>query len=313
MSEFFVRRLIASVPTVFAVTVLVFLMMHAAPGNPAELMLGPFAGPEQVARLTSTLGLDAPLPIQYGRWMAQVAQGDLGTSFSMRVPVMDEVWQKYRATLVLTIAAVALSSLVGISAGALAATFRETFIDQAVMVVALAGLSLPVFWLGMILILVFGIELRWLPTSGAGTPGDLLDFGRHLILPAVSLGAANAGYIARFTRSRLIEVLGEDYIRTSVAKGQSRLVTLGKHAMRNVMIQVVTVQGLQFGYLLGGAVLTETVFSWPGIGTLMLRGILSRDFPIVQGAVLLVSLSFIVVNIAVDLVYSVIDPRVQYS
>ena len=315
MWAFLIRRLLIGIPTLLLVTVLVFLMMHATPGDPAELMLGPFASPQQVARLTQTLGLDQPLPIQYGRWLLRVLQGDLGQSFSMRVSVLEELWQKYQATLLLTIAAVVVSSVLGVVSGMVAANYRDTPLDQMVMIIALIGLSLPVFWLGMILIILFSVQLRWFPVGGMTSPGGggLLDYVSHLILPAVALGAANTGYIARFTRSSLIEVLGEDYIRTATAKGQRRLVTITKHGMRNVMIRVVTVQGLQFGYLLGGAVLTETVFSWPGIGTLMLKGILSRDFPIIQGAVLLIATSFIFVNLIVDLLYAYIDPRVKYG
>lgn len=315
MLPFVVRRLLISVPTLLIVTVIVFLMMHATPGNPAELMLGPFASPQQVVRLNQTLGLDQPLPIQYGKWLVTVLRGDLGISFSMRVPVLGELWGKYQATLYLTLAAVFVSSALGIIAGTVAANYRGSLLDQLVMVGALWGLSIPVFWLGMILILLFSVELTWFPVGGMTSPGGggFADYVSHLILPAITLGAANAGYIARFTRASLIEVLGEDYIRTAVAKGQRRFIILSKHAIRNVMIRVVTVQGLQFGYLLGGAVLTETVFSWPGIGTLMLKGILSRDFPIIQGAVLLVSVSFIMVNLIVDVLYAFIDPRVKYQ
>lgn len=315
MGSFLVRRIVLSVPTLLLVAIAVFLMMHAAPGDPAELLLGPFASDEQIARLTGQLGLDQPLAVQFAKWFGQVVRGDLGTSYTLRLPVAEELLRKYGATLLLTIAAVTVSSVVGLTAGILAANYRDTPVDTGVMVAALMGLSVPVFWLGMILIVLFSVRLPWFPVSGMAPPGggDVFDYLRHLTLPALTLGAANAGYVARFARSSLIEVLGEDYVRTATAKGQSRLRVVLKHALRNVMIRVATVQGMQFGYLLGGAVLTETVFSWPGIGTLMLKAILSRDFPMIQGAVLLVAVSFIVVNLLVDLTYALIDPRVRHG
>lgn len=315
MGSFLVRRALLSIPTLLLVAIAVFLMMHAAPGDPAELLLGPFASDEQIARLTGQLGLDQPLAVQFGKWFGQVVRGDLGTSYTLRLPVAEELVRKYGATLLLTIAAVTISSVVGLTAGIVAANYRDTPVDTGVMVAALMGLSVPVFWLGMILIVLFSVRLPWFPVSGMAPPGggDVLDYLRHLTLPALTLGAANAGYVARFARSSLIEVLGEDYVRTATAKGQSRLRVVLKHALRNVMIRVATVQGMQFGYLLGGAVLTETVFSWPGIGTLMLKAILSRDFPMIQGAVLLVAVSFIVVNLLVDLTYALIDPRVRHG
>lgn len=315
MGSFLVRRILLSIPTLLLVAVAVFLMMHAAPGDPAELLLGPFASDDQIARLTTQLGLDQPLAVQFAKWFGQVVRGDLGTSYTLRLPVAEELVRKYGATLLLTIAAVTVSSVVGLTAGIVAANYRDTPVDTGVMVAALMGLSVPVFWLGMILIVLFSVRLPWFPVSGMAPPGggDVLDYLRHLTLPALTLGAANAGYVARFARSSLIEVLGEDYVRTATAKGQSRVRVVLKHALRNVMIRVATVQGMQFGYLLGGAVLTETVFSWPGIGTLMLKAILSRDFPMIQGAVLLVAVSFIVVNLLVDLTYALIDPRVRHG
>jgi len=315
MGPFLLRRALLSLPTLLLVSVAVFSMLHASPGDPAELLLGPFASQEQIARISSELGLDQPVVIQFARWFSHVVQGDLGRSYSLRLPVLQEVTRKYRATLMLATAAVVMSSLIGISAGVIAAVFRGTFLDSLVMVLALVGLSVPVFWLGMILIVVFSVRAQLFPVGGMVTPGagGPLDYLHHLVLPALALGTANAGYLARFVRSSLIEVLGEDYVRTAVAKGIARRAVVLKHALRNVMVRVVTVQGIQFGYLLGGAVLTETVFSWPGIGSLMLQAILSRDFPLVQGAVLIVAVSFIVVNVLVDLAYSLIDPRVRYG
>jgi peptide/nickel transport system permease protein len=315
MGLFLLRRALLSVPTLLLVSVAVFSMLHTAPGDPAELLLGPFASQEQIARVSAELGLDRPIAVQFVKWFGNVLQGDLGRSYTLRLPVLQEVTRKYGATLLLAVAAVIISSAVGVSAGVVAAVKRGTPTDGFVMVLALVGLSVPVFWLGMILIVLFAVRTPLFPVGGMVTPGDggLTDHLRHLALPAATLGAANAGYLARFVRSSLIEVLGEDYVRTAVAKGIPRRAVVLKHALRNVMVKVVTVQGVQFGYLLGGAVLTETVFSWPGIGTLMLQAILSRDFPLVQGAVLVVSVSFIVVNALVDLAYGMIDPRVRYG
>jgi len=315
MGLFLLRRALLSVPTLLLVSVAVFSMLHTAPGDPAELLLGPFASQEQIARVSAELGLDRPIAVQFVKWFGNVLQGDLGRSYTLRLPVLQEVTRKYGATLLLAVAAVIISSAIGVSAGVVAAVKRGTPTDGFVMVLALVGLSVPVFWLGMILIVLFAVRTPLFPVGGMVTPGDggLTDHLRHLALPAATLGAANAGYLARFVRSSLIEVLGEDYVRTAVAKGIPRRAVVLKHALRNVMVKVVTVQGVQFGYLLGGAVLTETVFSWPGIGTLMLQAILSRDFPLVQGAVLVVSVSFIVVNALVDLAYGMIDPRVRYG
>ena len=277
-------------------------------------MMGPWATDDQVANLKQSLGLDQPLPLQYFHWLKRVIRGDLGMSFVMQIPVSSELWGKFQATLLLTMAAVLVSSTIGLCAGIVSAVFRGTLLDRTVMVGSLLGLSVPVFWLGIIFIIIFSLKLNWFPVGGMfpGTGGGPLDVLPHLVLPAISLGAANAGYISRFTRSDLIEVLSEDYIRTAASKGLSRMKILTSHALRNVMIRVVTVQGLQFGYLLGGAVLTETVFSWPGIGTALLKAILARDFPMIQGGVLLVAVCFTLVNLFVDILYAYIDPRIRY-
>jgi peptide/nickel transport system permease protein len=314
--RYLARRLVALVPVLAGVSVVVFLVLHLSPGDPAEIMLGSQATQEDLARLRAQLGLDEPLPIQYARWLGHVLQGDLGRSLWTKRPVLREVLDRLGATLVLTASALVLSTLGGIALGIASATRRNSFLDRVSAVVSLFGASMPVFWLGIVLMVAFSLWLGWLPASGMFAPyggGDMRDLLAHLILPAVTLAAASTAIVARLTRSSMLEVLGQDYVRTARSKGLVERAVVVRHGLWNALMPIVTVVGVQAGYLLGGAVLTETVFAWPGVGTLMVQGILARDFPLVQGCVLVVALTFAVINLGVDLLYAYLDPRIRYE
>ncbi|HYE90972.1 MAG TPA: ABC transporter permease [Terriglobales bacterium] len=316
MSRFLVRRLLLLVPVLMGVSLIVFLVLHLAPGDPAEIMLGPQATQEDRLRLRAELGLDDPLHLQYGRWLGHVVRGDLGRSLFMRRAVLGEVLVRLKATLILTGTALVLSSIGGVALGVLSATRPNSLLDRASAVASLFGASMPVFWLGIVLMVLFSLTLGWLPASGMYQPyggGDLLDLAQHLVLPALTLAAASVTIVARLTRSAMLEVLGQDYIRTARAKGLVERSVVIRHALKNALVPIVTVIGVQAGYLLGGAVLTETVFAWPGVGTLMVQGILARDIPLVQGCVLVVALTFVLVNLFVDVLYAWLDPRIRYE
>jgi len=314
--RYLARRLLLLVPVLAGVSVVIFMVLHLSPGDPVEIMLGSQATQEDRARLRAELGLDQPLHVQYGRWLGHVARGDLGRSLWMKRPVLDEVLGRFKATLVLTGTALLLSSLTGVALGVASATRPDSVLDRLSAVASLFGASMPTFWLGIVLMVVFALWLGWLPASGmyaAYGGGDLRDLLAHLVLPAVTLAAASVTIIARLTRATMLETLGQDYIRTARAKGVVERAVVLRHGLKNALIPIVTVVGVQAGYLLGGAVLTETVFAWPGVGTLMVQGILARDFPLVQGCVLVVALSFVLVNLAVDLLYAWLDPRIRYE
>jgi peptide/nickel transport system permease protein len=316
VSRFLVRRLLLLVPVLMGVSVIVFLVLHLAPGDPAEIMLGSQATQEDRLRLRADLGLDDPLHVQYGRWLGHVARGDLGRSLWMRRPVLGEVLVRLKATLILTGTALVLSSIGGVALGVVSATRPNSWLDRTSAIASLFGASMPVFWLGIVLMVVFSLTLGWLPASGMYAPyggGDVEDLLRHLVLPALTLAAASVTIVARLTRSAMLEVLGQDYIRTARAKGLVERRIVVRHALKNALVPIVTVIGVQAGYLLGGAVLTETVFAWPGVGTLMVQGILARDIPLVQGCVLVVALTFVLVNLFVDLLYAWLDPRIRYE
>ncbi|MBI3126592.1 MAG: ABC transporter permease [Candidatus Tectomicrobia bacterium] len=315
MTRYIVKRLVQMLPVLLGVTLTVFLILHLTPGDPAQVMLGPEATPESIAQLREELGLNRPIYVQYFLWLARVVQGDLGRSFAMKAPVGPLVWERFKATFILTVSGLAFSTVVGILAGLLAVMHLNSVFDRLVTALALFGVSMPVFWLGLMAILFFSLRLSWFPVSGMQDPsgGGAWDLLRHLVLPAVTMGTVSMGTVARFTRSSLLEVFGQDFIRTAKAKGVSPNAVLLRHTLRNAWIPVVTVVGLQLGYLLGGAVLTEKVFSWPGLGSLMLDAILQRDFPVIQGGVLLIAVVFVMVNLAVDVLYVYLDPRIQYE
>jgi len=303
-------------PVLVGVSIVIFGVLHLSPGDPAEIMLGSQATKEDLVRLRESLGLNEPLPIQYVHWMGHVVRGDLGRSIWMKRPVLPEVLGRLGATLLLTGTALLLSTAGGLALGVASAAWPRSLLDRLSAVASLFGASMPSFWLGIVLMVIFALWLGWLPASGmyasygGGGVGDLLS---HLILPAVTLAAASITIIARLTRSTMLETLGQDFVRTARAKGVAESGVLLRHGLKNALIPIVTVVGVQAGYLLGGAVLTETVFAWPGVGTLMVQGILARDFPLVQGCVLVVALAFAVINLAVDLLYAWLDPRIRYE
>ncbi|HTK91673.1 MAG TPA: ABC transporter permease [Verrucomicrobiae bacterium] len=316
MIRFLARRLLHLGPVLLGVSVIVFLVLHLAPGDPAEIMLGANANREDLDRLRTQLGLDQPLHVQYVTWIAHVARGDLGRSLWMKRPVLGEVLERFKATLLLTGTALFLSTVGGIALGIASARRANSLLDRLSAVASLFGASMPTFWLGIVLMVVFSLWLGWLPASGmyapygGGGPRDLL---AHLVLPAITLAAASITIIARLTRAAMLETLGQDYVRTARAKGLGERPVVWRHALKNALIPIVTVVGVQAGYLLGGAVLTETVFAWPGVGTLVVQGILARDIPLVQGGVLVIALSFVLVNLAVDALYAWLDPRIKYN
>jgi peptide/nickel transport system permease protein len=314
--RYVVRRLLLLVPVLLGVSVIIFMVLHLAPGDPAEIMLGSQATQADLERLRAELGLTEPLYVQYVHWLGLVARGDLGRSIWMKRPVLNEVLGRFKATLVLTGAALVLSTAGGVALGIASATRPNSLLDRLSAMASLFGASMPVFWLGIVLMVIFALWLGWLPASGMFAPyggGDLRDLLVHLALPAVTLAAASVTIIARLTRSTMLETLGQDYIRTARAKGVVERAVVLRHGLKNALIPIVTVVGVQAGYLLGGAVLTETVFAWPGVGTLMVQGILARDFPLVQGCVLVVALSFVLINLVVDLLYAWLDPRIRYE
>ena len=309
------RRLLLAVPVLFGVSVLVFAVLHLAPGDPAAIMLGAQATKEDVVRLHRDLGLDQPLVVQYVRWIGHVLQGDLGRSIPLGRAVLPEVLLRFKATLVLTAGALLIAILLGLSAGIVSAVKQYTWLDRISMGVAVTGVSLPVFWTGIMLIILFALQLRWFPSSGMSSPygSGVADVLWHLVLPAVTLGTASAAALARLTRSSVLEIIRQDYVRSARAKGLAERAVIARHVLKNAINPIITVLGLQVGFLLGGAILTETVFSWPGLGSMMVRAIQARDYPLVQGGVLLIATTFVLVNLAVDLLYAVFDPRIRYD
>lgn len=309
MLAYTARRIVGLVPVLLGVTFLVFAMLWIAPGDPVVALLGESAqgiSSEALAELRHAYGLDRPFLVQFGSYLADVVRGDLGVSVRSSQPVLSEVMSRFPATLSLAGSAMLVAIVIGMVFGVLAAVYRGTVVDHAAVVVALLGVSVPVFWSGLVLMLVFALYLGWLPASGFGS-------WRHLLMPAFAVGFSSAAFIARITRASLIEALRQDYVRTARSKGLSPRVVRLKHALRNALLPVVTVVGLQFGGLLGGAVLTETVFAWPGVGRMLVDAIRSRDMPLVQGSVLFVAVVFIVVNLVVDLSYAALNPKVRYE
>jgi peptide/nickel transport system permease protein len=304
--KYVIRRLLQAVLVVLGVSLIVFVMIRITPGDPVRTYLGESATDQQVAEYRHYLGLDEPLPLQYVRFLQRAVSGDLGNSLTYHQPATIVLAEHLPATLQLSFVSLALALLVAVPLGVLSAVRRDSFWDYLGMTLAMLGQSLPAFWLGLVLMLIFAVNLHWLPTSGSGG----LPF---LVLPSVTLGAYMAGLFTRLVRSGLLEVLGEDYVRTARAKGLPDRVVLYGHALRNMAIPLVTVIGLQFGTLLGGAVVVETVFSWPGVGTAAVTAIGARDYALVQAVVLVVSLFFVAVNLMIDLLYAYIDPRIHYA
>ena len=306
MRAFLTRRLLLLVPTLLGVTLATFLMLHLTPGDPVTIMLGEFASASDVARLRAELGLDRPIVVQYLKFLGRAVRGDLGSSIRSRRPVQEEIAERLPPTMVLALAAQVLAVCAGITAGVTAAAARRPSVDSAIVAVTLVGLSMPTFWSGLLLILLFSLTLGWLPITASGGL-------RALILPAVTLAAPAAAVLARVTRASVLEVLRQDYVRTARAKGVSERLVVYRHALRNALIPVLTVAALQFAGLVAGAVIVESVFSRPGLGRLAVTAILSRDFPLAQGIVLVVASVYVFVNVGVDLVYGVVDPRIRYQ
>jgi len=314
MVRFIVGRLLGTLPVLFFLSIAIFLMLQLTPGDPVKLMLGEDADEQTVAALREELGLDRPLAVQYFFWLGNVLQGDLGRSIRTRQPVLEAIVSRLPVTLELSFLSLLVALLIGIPSGILSAIRRNSATDVASTTLALIGVSMPNFFLGILLILLFSLWLRVLPPSGyAPFAQDPVQNLKLMIMPSIALGAALAGIISRMTRSSLLEVLGADYVRTARAKGlRDRAVILG-HALKNAMIPVVTVVGLQVGTLLGGAILTETIFALPGIGRLVVDNIFARDFPIVQGVILFLAVTCVLSNLVADLLYGVLDPRISYT
>lgn len=305
MLTFLGRRVLQLIPVLLITAFIVFTSTRMMPGDPARLMAGPSASDEVVSQIRSALGLDQPVLTQFVRWLYKGVSGDFGISYYYGTPALPEVLSRFPATFGLALASIIVSGIAGILVGLLAAVFRNTLLDRIIILMALIGISVPAFWSGLMLMWLFAVTLKWLPTSGAGT-------WQHFILPSVTLGLFGLGLIARITRASLIDVLREDFIRTARAKGVATRNIVFRHAVKNALIPVITVIGLQFGGYLGRAVVTETVFSWPGMGRLVIQSIQNRDFTLVQVTVLVMALSFMLVNLTVDVAYALLDPRIKY-
>jgi len=306
LGRFLARRLLLTIPVLLGVATLVFSLIHLIPGDPAQAMLGEAAPQADVVELRHRLGLDRPLIEQYGMFLKGLVKGDLGTSLRTGQPVTDQIVERMPATFELAAAAMIVAIAFAMPLGIVAAVRRGTVADHAAMTISLAGVSVPNFWLGPMLAIIFAVELGWLPVSGRGT-------WAHLVLPAISLGAALAAILARMTRATMLEELREQYVQAARARGVSKSRAVLRHAFRNSLIPVVTLLGLQFGAVLTGAVITETIFAWPGIGRLLIQSIGFRDYPLVQGCILLIALTYVGVNLATDMVYGVLDPRIRYE
>ncbi|MGG0671104.1 ABC transporter permease [Sporosarcina koreensis] len=328
------RRLLQLIPVLLGMVFIVFMMIRAIPGNPAQIILGQQASPEAVAAMNARLGLDQPWYIQFFKYLGGILQGDLGESMRTRLPVADEIWPHLAATMELAFFAIVIAIIVGVNAGIISAWFQNSWFDYIAMILALVGVSMPIFWLGLLGQWAFAIEFSWLPTNGReqvrdpvhaithlyvidtiiqGRFDQLGQVLRHLILPGIALATIPMAIIARMTRSSMLEVMRSDYIRTARAKGQKMFWVVYKHAFKNAVIPVLTVIGLQMGMLLGGAILTETIFAWPGIGRYIYDAINFRDYPVIQSGILVVAFIFVMINLIVDLLYGLIDSRIKYD
>ncbi|CAI0738307.1 glutathione ABC transporter permease GsiC [Serratia fonticola] len=306
MLNYFLKRLLGLIPTLLIVAVLVFLFVHMLPGDPARLAAGPEADEAVVQLVRQDLGLDKPLPQQFVHFFFNILQGDFGTSMVSKRPVSEEIASRFMPTFWLTIASMVWAVIFGMAIGMISAVWRNRWPDRLGMTLAVSGISFPAFALGMLLMQVFSVNLGWLPTVGADT-------WLHYILPSITLGAAVAAVMARFTRASFVEVMQEDYMRTARAKGVPETLVIVKHGLRNAMIPVITMMGLQFGFLLGGSIVVEKVFNWPGLGRLLVDSVEMRDYPVIQAEVLLFSLEFILINLLVDMLYAAINPSIRYQ
>jgi peptide/nickel transport system permease protein len=315
MVAMILRRLLALIPVLFLISIIVFAVMRMIPGDPLDVLYG-MEGLSDQARsaMEQKLGLDQPIHLQYARWLGRLVSGDWGVSYITGQPVFNLIIQRLPATYLLAVCSMFLALLIAVPLGIIAAVNRNTGIDYAAMVLALLGISIPSFWMGIMLVLLFALVLGWLPSFGyvspLESPGEAL---KHLLLPSIALGTALTGTVTRLVRSSLLEELGKDYVRTARAKGLAERAVILRHGLKNALIPVVTVLGMWFGFLLGGSVVLETIFAWPGVGRLLVGSILSRDYPVVQNVVLVIAVSFVLVNLLVDIVYSFLDPRIRVS
>ena len=313
MLAYLTGRLFALLPVLGVVAVVVFLLVHVTPGDPARVLLGQDATDTQVAALRHDLGLDRPLPVQFALWIGRALHGDLGTSLFLRIPVTWDILQHLGPTATLSLLGLSVALVIGIPVGVVSAVFRNSWLDQLSLALAMLGAAVPSFWLGLSLIILFAVDLGWLPSSGYQSPATGVWHSlEYLLLPAFALGVPSSSLIIRFTRSSLLDVLGNDYIRTARAKGLRGRAVIFRHAFRNALVPILTVVGLTFAALMGGAVVTENVFSLPGIGQLVVSSVLRRDYPVIQGVVLMVATAYVVINLGVDLLYFAVDPRVRY-
>ena len=306
MLNFLIKRLLSIIPVLLGISLLLFIMLRMLPGDPARVLAGQMASPEDVEVIRVQMGLDQPVHVQYFAFLNRLVHLDLGVSARTQNPVIDEVWSRLPNTILLAVCAIVLACLLGIPAGVVAAVRPYSWVDYLVTLASLFGISMPVFWLGIMLMILFSVILGWLPAGGIGT-------WKHLVLPSVTLAAFVVAFIARMTRSSMLEVMGQDYVTTARSKGLKESLIVVKHALKNALIPIITVVGLQFGLLLGGAVLTETVFAWPGLGRLIVDSILARDYAMIQGSILVFGFLYTLVNLGVDLVYAVVDPRIRYE
>lgn len=313
MLRYLASRLAGMVVVLLIVATLVFFITRLAPGDPAAVMLGEQASAADVAKLRASYGLDQPLPLQFGYWLKELAQGNLGQSIFLQRPVTQALAERAEPTFFLTLFSIAIAALIGVPCGIVAAVWRGRAIDQVFSGFAMLGASIPSFWLGLLLMQIFAVGLGWFPVAGYGDPGvPLATRLHHLLLPAIVLGTVNSALILRFTRASMLDVLADDYIRTARAKGLSGARVVLQHALANALIPVLTVLGLTFALLVGGAIVTETVFGLPGVGNLVVSAVLRRDYPVIQGALLVIAALYVFINLAIDLLYLVVDPRVKY-
>ena len=314
MTNYILKRILALIPIMFIVGIFVFFIIHLIPGNPAAMMLGPEATPEEIDAFSRSMGLDRPIPIQFVEWISNVVRGDFGMSlFFQGQQVTRVVFEHFKVTLTLTVLGVILAIILGIITGVIAAINHNNLLDRIIMVITSAGVSIPNFWLGLMLVLFFSIRLSLLPPAGfkplsAGLGESL----RYLILPAITLAFGQTSLIARMTRSNMLEVLRSDYVRTAKAKGLSELMVNYKHALKNVLIPVITIIGLSFANLMGGAVVTEQIFNIPGVGRLLIKSVFTRDYPVIEGIVLYIAAMWVIINLVTDVLYVIIDPRIEY-
>jgi len=306
MLNFIIKRFLSIIPVLLGISLMLFVMLRMLPGDPAQVLAGQMASSEDVALIRTQMGLDQPVYVQFGAFLSRLAHFDLGVSARTQNPVSEEIWARLPNTILLAVCAITLACVLGIPAGVIAAVRPNSWLDYLVTVGSLFGISMPVFWLGLMMMILFSVILHWLPAGGIGT-------WKHLVMPSITLAAFVVAFIARMTRSSMLEVLSQDYVTTARAKGVKENFVVVKHALRNALVPIITVVGLQFGLLLGGAVLTETVFAWPGLGRLIVDSILARDYAMIQGSILVFGLLYTLVNLMVDLIYAFVDPRIRYE